>query len=260
MSVKSRPRNPVAAGKRILVAGASSDIGKSLLRLLAPNGAMIGAHCHRNRKSLEQALREARPARSRITLFQANLSSQAACHKLVDDFVDLAGGIDALVQLTGNVADPRSWENLGEQAWLDDINVNLSGPFFLAQRAMAHLKQRGGRIVLTSTASARHGGGASSLAYGVAKAGVECLARGLAREGAPFNILVNAIAPGLIDTQFHTKRMGRDAQALRERASKVPLKRAGKPEDVAAMIVYLLSPAGNYITGECICIAGGDWL
>lgn len=260
MSTEHELQASVIAGTRILVAGASSGIGRSLVRLLASGGTVIGAHYHRNRQALEEALTDTRADRSRVTLFEADLSSQAACHKLVDDFVAGAGGIDALVQLTGNVADPRSWENLAEQAWLDDINVNLSGPFFLAQRAMAHMKQRGGRIVLTSTASARHGGGASSLAYGVAKAGVECLAKGLAREGAPFNILVNAIAPGLIDTQFHTKRMGRDTQALRERANKVPLKRAGKPEDVAAMIAYLLSPAGNYITGECICVSGGDWL
>lgn len=249
-----------AAGDRILIAGASSDIGKSLLRILASGDAVIGAHCHQNRRELEKVICEARPDRSRITLFQANLSSQETCHKLVDDFIDRAGGIDALVQLTGNVADPRSWEDLAERAWIADINVNLSGPFFLAQRAMAHMKQRGGRVVFTSTASARHGGGANSIAYGVAKAGIECLTKGLAREGAQFNILVNAIAPGLIDTRFHSKRMGRSAKALLERARKVPLKRAGKPEDVAAMIAYLLSPAGNFITGECISVSGGDWL
>lgn len=250
----------VAAGTRILIAGASSDIGKSLIRLLASADTVIGAHYHRNRQALEESLWEGRGGRPSVTLYEGDLASQAACHQLVDDFVATAGGIDALVQLTGDVADPRSWEGLTERAWLADLNVNLSGPFFLAQRAMKHMKRRGGRIVFTSTASARHGGGATSIAYGVAKAGIECLTKGLAREGAPYNVLVNAVAPGLIDTQFHTKRMKRNAGALRERTNKVPLKRAGKPEDVASMIAYLLSPAGNFITGECICISGGDWL
>ena len=98
------------------------------------------------------------------------------------------------------------------------------------------------------------------MAYGVAKAGVECLVKGLAREGASSEILVNAVAPGFIETKFHTDRMERNEQELKERAKLVPLGRAGKPEDVARMVVYLISQGGNYITGECISVSGGDWL
>lgn len=253
-------RPGAAPAMRILIAGASSDIGLALIGILGATKATVGAHYFRNKSALKDIAADGRFGAATFRLFPGSLCAQADCHRLVDDFVNWAGGIDALVQLTGDVANPCPWEELREAAWLADLNLNLSGPFFLAQRAMRHMKSSGGRVVLTSTASARHGGGATSIAYGVAKAGIECLTKGLARAGAPHNILVNAIAPGLIDTKFHSRSMGRDQAALRKRASLVPLKRAGKPGDVAAMIAYLLSPQAGYITGECIAVSGGDWL
>jgi NAD(P)-dependent dehydrogenase (short-subunit alcohol dehydrogenase family) len=82
----------------------------------------------------------------------------------------------------------------------------------------------------------------------------------LARDGAAHDILVNAVAPGFIETKFHTQVMGRSPEDLKKRAELVPLKRAGRPDDVARMIVYLLSPGGDYITGQCLAVSGGDWL
>ena len=247
-------------GQRVLVAGASGDIGRALLQQLAPHGVQLGAHYHENRSRLEALAGELAWPAERLQLLGGQLDGQASCHALVDAFVEWAGGIDALVQLTGTIANPCSWEQLTEAEWLQDLNVNLSGPFFLAQRAMPHMRENGGRVVLMSTASAGHGGGRNSLAYGVAKAGIECLTKGLARDGAAHNILVNAIAPGFIDTQFHTRRARRDAEAMRKRAELIPLRRAGSPDDVARLIVYLLSAGGDYITGERVSVSGGEWL
>ena len=136
----------------------------------------------------------------------------------------------------------------------------LVAAVFVCYLAIKHMKKGGGKIILISTASAKYGGGKTSLAYGVAKAGIECLTKGLAREGAPYDILVNCICPGFINTQFHTKRMKRTPEELERRAKLVPLKRAGEPIDIAGMILYLLSESGSYITGETISISGGDWL
>jgi len=122
------------------------------------------------------------------------------------------------------------------------------------------MRRTGGRIILMSTASASHGGGSSSLAYGVAKAGIECLVKGLARDCAPDNILVNAVAPGFIETKFHTRKMKKTADELRQRVQLVPMKRAGTTAEFAGAILFLLSEGAAYITGQTLTIAGGDWL
>jgi len=250
----------IESGKRVLIAGASGGIGRETVRLFAHSDVWIGAHYYHNAQVLRQLVEEGQLEQSRIQLFQANLTTAEASQKLVDAFVKWVGGIDILVQLTGGVTQPVPWKELTEAQWKADLDLNLTAPFFLAQAAMKHMQETGGKIILTSTASARHGGGSTSMAYGVAKAGIECVTKGLARVGAPHGILVNAICPGFIDTEIHTRQMYRTEEDLRQRANLVPLKRAGAPLEVAGLIVFLASPLGNYITGECIPISGGDWL
>ena len=97
------------------------------------------------------------------------------------------------------------------------------------------------------------------MGYGISKAGVEALTKGLAREGAKYNILVNAIAPGLIDTRFH-KRLGRTTHDMKKRVKLSRLKRFGQPKEIAAIINCIISEEVNFITGEIISISGGDWI
>ena len=249
--------------RKLLIAGASSDIGFELIKRLAAFPEWkIGLHCFRGRKRLENYLKTLSMHDKNINIFECDLSTQTNSHQLVDNFVKWAGDINGLLQLTGDVATNSNWLNLKESSWNKDIAVNLSAPFFLAQKAFSYMQQekKGGHIIFTSTASAKHGGGKMTLAYTTAKAGIECLTKGLARSGAPYGILVNAIAPGFIDTRFHKDRLGKNEDTLLERAKMVPLKRAGKPEDIARMVEYLLLDGGNYITGEVITISGGDWL
>jgi 3-oxoacyl-[acyl-carrier protein] reductase len=218
------------------------------------SGPTLGLHYNTNDAPLK-----ALPRNPKVRLFQKDLSSARACTELVDGFVDWAGGIDALVQLTGNIHRTVPWAELAEEDWRFDLGANLLMPFYLAARSIHHMGA-GGRIVLTSTASASHGGGSSSLAYGVAKAGIECITRRLARDCAARKILVNAIAPGFILTKFHTERMGRSREELAAREKLIPLGRAGTPGEVAATILFLLSDGAGYITGQVIPVSGGDFL
>ncbi len=246
--------------ERVLIAGASGGIGCELFRLFAQSGAQVGAHYFENRRALEETIQKHSLEESRIHLCQAELTTEEAARNLVGCFVRWAGGIDVIVQLTGGVSSPKSWDLLTGSDWQRDLDLNLTAPFFLAQTAMQHMKAGGGRILLTSTGSAKHGGGRTSMAYGVAKAGIECVVKGLAREGAPFGIVVNAVCPGFVDTQFHTRFMRRTSEDLRQRIGLIPLKRPGTASEVAALIHFLASSASDYITGECISISGGDWL
>src|SRR5579863_7114558 len=159
------------SGPRILIAGASGGIGRELVRILAAKPGKIGAQYHRHPDALR-----AIDGQAEIKTLKADLSKPAGAMRLVADFVRWAGGIDALVQLSGD-AHPAAVESVTPNQWQADIDVNLSAPFFLAREAMKRMPSSGGRIVLTGTASAVHGGGSSTMAYGAAKAAIECVAK-----------------------------------------------------------------------------------
>ena len=151
---------------------------------------------------------------------------------------------------------------MSEADWESEIPLNLNHPFFLARTAMRKMKEQktGGRIVLTGTESALHGGSAQSFPYAVAKRGTECMVQGLAREGAPSDILVNGVRLGFIASGFHERWHDKTEADMKERADMVPLKRGGHPEEVAALVIYLLSDWAGFITGQMLPLTGGDWL
>lgn len=244
-----------SVSKKILIVGASADLATSLNEILYKSSAALGFHYNKNKKALSK-FKESK----RIGKFKKNLNCSKACCELVDEFVSWSGGIDGLVQLSGDIAKPIHWESLTEEQWHYDLAMNLVMPFFLVQRAVHHMKKNGGRIVLMSTASVVHGGGANSLAYGVAKSGIECLVKGLARDCAKYNILVNAVAPGFIPTKFHTDKMKRDRKQLEGRIQLIPLQRPGTTTEVAGAIIFFLSKRASYITGQVLTVSGGDWL
>ncbi len=241
---------------KILIVGASGGIGQAVIRLLLQGPeCFIGAH---------RATSKSYPYKSykkhHIIDIQSELKTDADCRNFVDTFVDSTGSIDALVVLCGGISKSTHWKNLTENQWNDDIQLNLNIPFFLARRSMELMKNNGGRIVLIGTESAIHGGNPTSLPYGIAKRGIECLVQGLAREGAKDNILVNGVRPGFIGSGFHERWQGKTEEDLKKRVTYIPLKRVGEPEEVAALIIYLMSGWAQFITGQMFAITGGDWL
>ncbi len=244
----------VPAGSRILITGASGGLGAALVRMLldCPD-CTIGAH---------GATREVAVDDERIVSIVKPLESGADCRSVVDGFVDKAGGIDAFVALSGRIHFSGHWQDMPDSDWESDIDVNLNHPFYLARAAMAHMKNQksGGRIVLNGTESAIHGGSAQSFPYAIAKRGTECLVEGLAREGAPDGILVNGVRLGCIRSGFHERWHNKTEAEMADRIELIPLKRAGDPAEVAALIVYLLSGWAGFITGQMIPLTGGDWL
>ena len=245
-------------GCRTLITGASGGIGTALIKILSVLDCRIGYHV-RDSSRVNSDLKSI--SGNNISILQKEFSCSKDSIDLVEEFCSVWGGIDALVQLHGD-ASSRQIDELSDSDWQDTLHTNLVSPFFLSRTAMKIMNgnSHGGRIVLTSTASAKHGGGSDTIPYGVAKAGIECLVKSLAKEGAANNILVNAIAPGFIDTTFHTHRLKKSEKQLAERKKMIPLNRAGTPNEVAQTILFLLSQASTFITGQTIEISGGDWL
>ena len=247
----------VEYGSKTLVVGASGGIGRAVINfLLKGPSCIIGAHRSKSKTISQPSKKD----KHRIIDLQCTLTGDEDCRYLVNSFIKEADGIDALVVLCGGISRSIHWENVSEQEWKDDINLNLNIPFFIAREAMKRMGKKGGRIILTGTESALHGGSPTSLAYGVAKLGIECLVKGLARDGARCNILVNGIRPGYIKSGFHERWQNKTKEELKKRAELVPLKRSGYPEEVAALIIYLLSGWSQFITGQMFAITGGDFI
>ena len=243
-------------GKRVLITGAGSGIGASMAELFGDHGAVIGVHYNRSEEGAGKVRAGIRERGGSAIPVRADLMDPGACTELVPRFVKKAGGIEILVNSAGAVHGHHHFLEMDRESWDRTIALDLTAPFFLAQAAFRHMKEHGGgRIISISSIAAKYGGSVETIHYGAAKAGLEAVTRTLARAGAEYGILVNAIQPGVIDTDFHRK-IGRGT--LKERVKRIPLGRAGTPMDVARLCLFLASEGGDYITGQVYGVTGGD--
>ncbi|MGD1004240.1 MAG: SDR family NAD(P)-dependent oxidoreductase [Methanoregulaceae archaeon] len=242
--------------KKVLVTGASSGIGACTARLFAHYGSIVGIHYNANRHGAEAVLNQIMLAGGEAYLIHADLLKKKERNRVIDLFIRDSGGIDVLINNAGTIFGNEHFLVMKDDEWRDTIDLNLTAPYFLAKQSFEYMmKYGGGKIINISSISAKYGGSEKSIHYGAAKAGLDAITRTLSRAGAPFNILVNSIQPGVIQTDAHRK-IGR--LSLDDRIKKIPLKRAGTPRDVAQLCVFLGSEAGDYITGQIIGVTGGD--
>jgi len=166
--------------------------------------------------------------------------------------------VGALCNIAG-IPSPATFLELSLQEWERVMAVNLTGPFLLSQAFVPQMIEGGyGRVVNMSSVTAQHGGGVfSKTSYAAAKAGVLGLTRGMARELAEHGITVNAVAPGVVDTDI---RVGSDDDTERALAAAVPLRRQARPEEIAALFVWLSCEDSAYITGITHSINGGTYV
>jgi NAD(P)-dependent dehydrogenase (short-subunit alcohol dehydrogenase family) len=243
-------------GRRTLVTGASSGIGRATVQLLARQGATVIATARR-REPLEK-LQEDTSADGRCIAVAGDLTSAEFREELIGTASDQVGGLDVLINAAGILV-AGNWEKTDLQAWDHMLDINLRSVFDLTRHAIPLLKVSKGNVVnVSSVTGPRAFPGV--LAYCVSKAAVDQLTRCLALELAPDGVRVNAVNPGVTRTGLHRAGgMNKDAYAAFLEHSKTthPLGRVGNPEEVAELIAFVASSRAGWITGETIAIDGG---
>jgi NAD(P)-dependent dehydrogenase (short-subunit alcohol dehydrogenase family) len=235
-------------GQTALVTGASRGIGRAIALLLAKEGAQVLPHYHSNRAAAESVAREV----NRSQLLQADLRSPAEIDRMV---ASLAGiPVDILV----NNAAIWGTTPLGSTS-LETLNamldINVRGMFWLTQAALPLLRE-GARIVNISSIAGRIGRAAGRSLYGATKAAVDAFTRNWALELAARKIRVNAVAPGYVETDM-TADFFADEKILKNATDRQPFGRLAYPDEVADVVLFLCSPASNWITGESVNVSGG---
>ena len=244
------------SGKVALVTGASRGIGLAIAQALAAAGARV-ALSSRKQASLEQAAEQIRLAGGQALPVAAHTGDAQAVQGLLARVIDEWGGVDILVNNAGTNPHFGPLLTAEESQWEKIFQVNLLGYVRAIKSCVESMTQRGGGKIINIASIAGLHAQAGLGVYGVSKAGVLMLTRVLAIELAHANIQVNAIAPGLIKTQF--SRLLWDTPEIYQALLKsIPQGRFGAPQEVAGLAVYLASPASSFITGSVFVVDGGQ--
>ena len=238
-------------GKIALVTGASRGIGAATARLLASSGAHVAINYARSADHAQKVLAEIRAGGGTAELFPADIADPRAIQALVQDVVKRFGQIDIIVNNAG-AAEPTPLGSIDWPAMHAMLDLNLIGPILVIQNALPYFPKRGGSIVnVTSTAAITPGPGYA--AYAASKAGLAAATQTFAKDLAARGIRVNAVAPGLINTAMGA----RTPQVAKDRAKASALGRAGEPDEIAAVVDFLVSDAASFITCATIDVNGG---
>ena len=240
------------AGKVAVVTGGSRGIGLAVARLLADDGASVVVS-GRDAARLDAAGKELESLGAGVLAVPADATKREDVERLVDATRERFGRIDVLVNNAGITRD-QLLVRMKDDDWDQVLDTNLRGVFLTTRAATkVMMRQKSGRIInIASTAGAM--GNPGQVNYSAAKAGVIGLTKAAARELAHWNILVNAVAPGLIETDMTSPLSGEAREALLQQ---VPLKRIGQSREVAEVVRFLAGDGASYITGQTIHVNGG---
>ena len=239
--------------KVAVVTGAPGGIGSAICKRLAKEGYDIVINHYKTAEAADKLAAELQAMDTKYMICEANVADHEESKMLMDKTVEAFGRIDVLVNNAGITRD-NILARMKEEEFDAVIAVNLKSVFNCEKHAVAvMMKQRYGRIVnMASIAGIM--GSAGQANYVASKAGIIGMTKSLAREMASRNINANAIAPGFIDTDM-TRAI--PEKVRQDMLDSIPAKRAGTPEDIAAVVAFLVSPDADYITGQVINVSGG---
>jgi 3-oxoacyl-[acyl-carrier protein] reductase len=245
-----------ADGPVTLVTGASGGIGTALAEILAGAGHRL-ALCALDGPGLEALAARLAEAGTEVATLAGDLREPAAAAACVDLAISRFGRLDNLVTGAG-ASRAVPLVEMADEEWDGLVDLNLSAVFRLSKAAAKRMIAQGEGGAIVHISSIAHANGGANLAYGAAKGGVATLTYGMAQQLGPHGIRVNAVAPGIIDTPMVRTGFAAQFDGLVAGArARTPLGRLGRPEDVANVIAFLLSPGAAFVTGALIPITGG---
>ena len=245
--------------KTILITGGTRGIGRAAALLCAKKGWSVALSYVRDAIAAQQTVREVHAAGGNAAAFKGDVAVEAEVVAVFDAAESRFGRLDGVVINAGIVAPSLPLADMDSARLRRMFEVNVYGAYLCARESARHLSKNrggsGGSVVLVSSAASRLGSPFEYVDYAGSKAAVDTLAIGLAKELAQQGVRVNAVRPGLVETGIHASG-GQPDRAQRLGAT-TPMGRAGRPEEVAAAIVWLLSDEASYTTGAILDVSGG---
>ena len=239
--------------KTAIVTGASRGIGRSIAINLAAEGAAVVCNYFSSMEMAESVVREIKEKGGNATSFRGDVRSFSEMEKMAQFAVEKFNSIDILVNNAG-VSKDNLIIAMSEDDWKEVIETNLYGAFNCTKAvAQQMMFQKSGSIINISSVSAEKGGRGQAN-YAASKGGLNAFTRAVAVELAPKKITVNAVAPGVVETEMSTEILRRAKEIV---MNHIPLKRLGKADDIAKMVIFLASDDASYITGQIFHVDGG---
>lgn len=242
-----------ACNKTVWVTGASGGIGSAVARVFAQNGYRVALHYHTQQQAAAQLAQEIQAQGHVAKAYAADLSKRGECETAHAKMIAELGDVDVLVHCAGT-AQQKLFCDIDDDDYAHMMDSNVHSAFLCCQTVLPEMiRQKQGKIILISSMWGTVGA-SCEVHYSMAKAAVNGLAKALAKELAPSNIQVNAIAPGVIQTPMHVALPQETQRLLLEES---PMGRFGTPKEVAALALFLASESADFITGQVIGIDGG---
>ncbi|GAA2465469.1 glucose 1-dehydrogenase [Streptomyces macrosporus] len=246
-------------GRTALVTGGSRGIGRAVAERLGRDGARVGVHYGRDETAAKETVAAIEAAGGSAFAIRAELGVPGDAEALWEAFDREADGLDILVNNAGITGRREPLSGVTPEDFDRVFAVNAKAPFFVTRLALERLRD-GGRIVNISTGLTHGAAEPSLIAYSMTKGALDVFTLTLAKELGPRGITVNAVAPGVVDTDMNADWLRGDEEVLRRTAAQSPLGRVGEPRDIADVVAFLASDDSRWVTGQWLDATGGALL